>query len=700
MKNDAPWRQVPERLRSDPFLSFNLMQVTVTVGGALVLLLFMFQAVPVLAYYPGEVLIRGLIAGGVGGAVAIAANARYLLALRTFTRAAASGRTVPAEAAERLSKTSSNLPARLLILTVILWTLMPLLLGLWLKLSRIVGMEDAIRLGLTGLIYSPIQGLLLFYCSRLTLRGLGRRASAAGIELEETSRGRLGLRAKLVVGYACLAAVPLLAGLMVTDVSRERQVTEANLDRVCAALGQAYAQATAVDPPDWRAAFKDNELVRSAPPGTAFQVTDRSGNILFGNLDLDGRMFWQGEIGRRESADCYRHPVPGGSRFLVLSFFRDPEVWVGAETGPRPPRASLARRYGGTLILAAVLIGLGLLLALLASEDVSAPLRELSRAAELASRGEYVRVSGVAPGDELGGLALGFNRLLALIERESARSNGRLDRAREASVELADRTARIQGIVARNRQVIDEQSSLSVEASGGCGEVTRAAAEIKERAHRTQSQMEEVVQACRDSAKILQGVTSGMGGIVQGSADLGREMEALEQNYRRMEEVIRIIDEIAESTEMLGLNAALEVGREEGRGGRFAVVATEVQHLSERIGQQTSDIKKLFGELRGSSLEMAQTIEAGRDRAAETPRWIEKLGQAIVGIEKRSGGASESMREIVGMTDQQSRALDRMKVMVTEIQSVAAVMDEVSAGAEGAMERLNELSDRLKKILS
>ena len=168
----------------------------------------------------------------------------------------------------------------------------------------------------------------------------------------------------------------------------------------------------------------------------------------------------------------------------------------------------------------------------------------------------------------------------------------------------------------------------------------------------------------------------------------------------RMEEVVRIIDDIAERTEMLGLNAALEVGHEEGgRGGRFAVVALEVQRLSERISQETSGIKRLFGEIRRSSTQMAQTIDVTRARAAEAPGWLKKLDDSIQGIERRSNGASNSMREIVHMTEQQSQSLEQMKVMVAEIQSVSTVMDEVSQGAESTMANLRQLADDLQKLL-
>lgn len=689
-----------ERVGGDLFLSFNLTQTGVTVIGALVLLIFMLLAAPVLRYYPLEVFVRGLMVSLLGGAVSLAYNSRHLLALRSLQQAVIGAAPLDPKTARLLARINYELPIRLLILTFILWPTMPLGLGLWFKATRVLDWEDAIRLGASGFLYAPIQALILFYFARLVLRRIGRITRRAGVALPEIiERSRFSLRSKLTLSYACLAIVPLLTGLLLNEVRREGQQMTANLESVCTALDRAHALASSQSFPDWEAAFGDDKVKRLAPAGTGFQAMNPAGYILHGELGLDARMIWNRLLKDRRD-ECFWRPVPGGTDFLVLRFYRDPGVWLGAETRPTPSRDSVVRRLGGALMLAMLVMGLGVLIALLAAEDVSSPVRELSRVAERASQGDYVEVSDVIPDDELGQLATGFNRLVVSVREALARSEDLIHRARGVSESLADEAGRIRELVDRNREVIDEQSSLSVEAAGGAEMVTRAAIEIKERAHHTSSQMDEASESCRVSNQTLSEVTRGMEGVITASEDLGRQMEALEENYRRMEEVVRIIDDVAERTEMLGLNAALEVGGAEGRGGRFAVVALEVQRLSERISQETSAIKSLFGDIRRSTLEMAQTIELSRSRAAETPEWIQKLSSVMKGIERRSNGASDSMREIVHMTEQQSQSLEQMKVMVSEIQSVATVMDEVSQGAENTMGKLNELAGDLRKLLN
>jgi methyl-accepting chemotaxis protein len=176
-------------------------------------------------------------------------------------------------------------------------------------------------------------------------------------------------------------------------------------------------------------------------------------------------------------------------------------------------------------------------------------------------------------------------------------------------------------------------------------------------------------------------------------------MQTLERNYRRMEEVVGIIDDIAERTEVLAMNAALEAAGRQEDGGRFGVVASEVQRLSVRISEQTVGIGRLFRELRRASMEMSQAIEASRNRASQGPRWIEKLVASLKDIDRRAALAGRSMNEIAAMTEKQSQALEQMKFMVSEIQSVARVIEEASEKAGASVTTLHSHALRLQTLV-
>jgi len=167
-----------------------------------------------------------------------------------------------------------------------------------------------------------------------------------------------------------------------------------------------------------------------------------------------------------------------------------------------------------------------------------------------------------------------------------------------------------------------------------------------------------------------------------------------------MEQVVKIIEDIAERSEILAFNATLEAGGTGEAGGRLSVVATDMARLSERITEQVTDIKLLFRDVRTSSAEIVQAIEVGRERAQQGPERIKKIKASIARIEGRARSATASMNEIVKMADGQSRALTQMQIMVSEILSVAAIIDEISLSAENTVDRLNKLAEHLKSLVA
>lgn len=692
------WTETRERLRRDVFLHFNLVQVGVTVGGCLVIYMFMLEACPGLMGMAWELFIRAAPVGLALGAFSLLYNLSYLRALFALRRFTFSGREMEERTWETLRDAASRLPLRLLLLTFFIWPPGIIAIAVWMKLAGILNLEDSVRIAVCGALYSPLQGLILFYSSRYSMRRLATLLHESGHGMASERRGGLGIREKLIASFVCLAVVPLLAGALISEVQRERAAVKINLNEACRVLDQLQAAAGPAN--DWDKAAQ--AVAGKLAPDTEFLVAGEGGNLVMGRLDRPARKVWrQGIASNGAGSECLRLPVPAQRRFVVMKFYKgqDPPVWIGAVTSPFAPSAPFWSSYGVTLVLLGAVVALGVILGFIAAADVGNPLKDLSASAVKASQGELVVVSGFLPDDEMSELAFGFNTLIASIIKELKRSSALVSEVRGVISGLSEQTAAITDLGHRQGEVIEEQNSLAIQASGGAEEVTRAAGEIKDRAHSTQYQMEEVAVASQEADTTLKEVSKIIADMVEHSELIWHKMEALESNYRRMEEVVGIIDDIAERTEILALNAALEAGTGRGSGERLSVVAGEVQHLSERISEQTMDIRRLFNEIRRSSMEMAQTIDVGRSRAREGPPWIKRLEDSLKGIENRGHAASSSMAEIVNMTGEQGQALEQMKILISEIQAVASVIDEVNSGAEATVKRLNKLAELLGKLV-
>jgi len=692
---------IKERLDKDVFLHFNLVQVGVTVAGCLIIFFFILEACPGLMGMSWELLIRGAPVGILLGVLSLTYNSSYLKVLFDLERFTLRGREMESGAWARLQEATYKLPLRLLLLTFLMWPPGIGVIALWMKLTGILNLEDSVRIAVCGLLFSPLQGLVLFYSTRYSMRRLSTLLHELGHGITGERRGGLGIREKLIASFVCLAVIPLLAGVLISQVQRERVAVNFRLNDVCRALDRVQASAGQENSAEsWERAGRAALQGGGLPEGTSFLVTDEHGGLVSGEFDRAARKVWrEGMAEGAAGGECQRMPLPGQRRFIVMKYYRDPEVWISAVTFPFPPAAPFWSSHGVTMVLVAVVIVIGVFLGFVAAADVGTPVRRLSETAAAAARGERAQASGFLPDDELSELSFGFNSLVASIHQELARSSELVAQVREVNAGLGEQTKSIAQLGARQRQVIDEQNSLSVQASGNAEEVTRASSEIKERAHSTQYQMDEVAVATQEADTTLGEVSKIIQDMMDHSELIWTKMENLESKYRRMEEVVKIIDDIAERTEMLSLNAALEAGTRTEVGDRLSVVATEVQRLSERISEQTADIRALFNEIRRASMEMAQAIDVARARAQEGPQWLKRLTDSLRGIENRARAAAGSMAEIVNMTGEQGQALEQMKILISEIQAVASVIDEVSAGAESTMERLNSLAGHLRQLV-
>jgi len=691
-----------EKIRSDVFIYLNVVQASVTVVGAFIMFIFMLRAAPgVISWW--DIFWRGLVVALVGGAYSLAYNSRRIYRFFQLSRLGAQEVDPPAELLAEVREAANYMPRGFLWMTIYLWPLAILLLGLWLYFGGALTGEDSLRVVMAGWLFAPVQALILFYSMRHVMRRVGEWYIENGWPWFEENVSGYGIRLKLVASFVCLAAASCVAGVLITEVQREALQVEETMGRVCDCLEEIHAEAgDTLNPDSWDSARYTRRQLADLPDDTEFLISDRRAGILAGSLDTTARLHWYKLTKDSDEPEhCWWSPIPGERRFVAMQYFEQPGVWIAASCRPFPKAYPFWTRYGVTLMLVVIVFGVGSFMGYMAATDVGVPLKLLTDKASQAAEGRAVKAKGFLPGDELGGLSVSFNAVVESFHNELSKSTTIVDSIREVIAGLGGATAKIRAISDRQRGAIDEHTSLAEQAGEGAQEITMAADVIKERAHHTQYKMAETSASIDTAEGLIKDVLGVINGMMDDARVLFEEMQNLERNYRRMEEVMRIIEDIAERAEILSLNATLESGgRHHGGGARFGVVAGEVRRLSERITEQTRVIDKIFREVRKSSMEMAQAIEVGKVRAEDGPKRIKELADSLVSIDQRSTEASNSMNEIVTMAEDQAKALDQMKYMVAEIQSLAAVIDEVASGADQAVRTMQGHAENLGDLIS
>ncbi len=688
------------RIKNDTFLRFTLAQLGITASGVVVLAVIGRLAVPGITDFWLEFIPRAAAVAFVLGVFAVAMVFKQNQILRVLSRHGASGK-LSDKTWEEIKKAACDLPQRLMVLTLIVWPLFAGLTGLWTWASGFITLDEAIRTGLCGLLYCPIQATLLFYFSRYSLRSMIGAFSGQGVSWFSERRGFMGLKPKLIMSYATLAVCPLFAGILLSEVQTERLELQRGLEGAGKALDYMAEQgATRSLMGRWEGAVAGAAYELKLGEGTRFQLSRPPDKLLAGEVKDDEKDKWLGVISREPVDGYVSVRVPGSRRYMVFKYFPEDEVWLSVSTDPFPSRANIFKRQGATFLLAVIIFVISIAMGYLAAEDVVTPVRLLASAAGKASRGDYEEVEGFLSDDELSDLAMGYNVLVASIRRELKRANQVSVSIRKVVSGLSEQADRIRGLADQERQVIDEQNALAEGAESRAELISQASESISDGARATKIKMDEVDEACLAAAVDLAKLSEAARGAAEANQTIHEEMEDLERNYETMEDVVGLIEEIADQAELLALNAELEAAGAGEGASRFMVVATEMRRLAIRTSEQTSWIRELFEALRESNFKMVQSIETGRKKSAMAPQRAEGLKEGLKKIQERSSLASDSMIDIVEMTDKQSGSLGEMKSIVIEIRTAAKIMDEVGLGAEKAVKKLNELSDNLNLLVS
>ena len=175
--------------------------------------------------------------------------------------------------------------------------------------------------------------------------------------------------------------------------------------------------------------------------------------------------------------------------------------------------------------------------------------------------------------------------------------------------------------------------------------------------------------------------------------DLGKSSDQIGQ-------IISVIDDIADQTNLLALNAAIEAARagEQGRG--FAVVADEVRKLAERTTKATKEIADMIRKIQADTKEAVASMAEGTKNVTEGIRLADMAGSSLAEIVTISQRVTDMVTEIAGASEEQSAAGEQI---AKNVDAIRAVTGETAMGEQQiarAAEDLNRLTEHLQELTS
>jgi len=282
---------------------------------------------------------------------------------------------------------------------------------------------------------------------------------------------------------------------------------------------------------------------------------------------------------------------------------------------------------------------------------------------------------------------------------EAARCQGLLSAAEtlEVSVQsIRDQSRQLDESSSRAREGSTDQQRFISEAASAMEQMNAAVSETAESAEAAASDAEQTMEYAKTGAAVVTKTLDSISAVSGNSQSLAERVAGLGTQAEGVGKIMGVISDIADQTNLLALNAAIEAARAGEAGRGFAVVADEVRKLAEKTMDASRDVGHA---IEGIQAQVSQTIEGVQDMtglADEASVLAHESGRALEEIVSYSGTSSERIRSIASAAMQQSSASEEVTRTITEVHSISKEtgegMEEAAGAVEALAERVEDLS--------
>lgn len=315
-------------------------------------------------------------------------------------------------------------------------------------------------------------------------------------------------------------------------------------------------------------------------------------------------------------------------------------------------------------------------------------------AGDLRQRVDVTRMD--VPGEEgrmLAQLGVAINGMLDRVQAVTTEINNALQRVDTDTKAILEATA-------RQITMANEQDAVVTETTATVNEVRATVTETAERAQSVAETAQVSVDISRTGTDAVAETISGMELIRTRVEDIADNILVLSEHTQQIGEIIAAVNNLADQSKMLALNASVEAARagEEGKG--FAVVALEVRNLADQNRDATVQVREILGEIQRATNAAVMVTEEGSKGVDQGQLLVNRAGDSIRDLSHAIEEAAMAAMQIAASTRQQTIGMDQLTQAMRTIKHSTAEMVTSTMQVEASVQRLRKATESVNGVLS
>ncbi|WP_423245995.1 methyl-accepting chemotaxis protein [Pseudomonas syringae] len=348
-----------------------------------------------------------------------------------------------------------------------------------------------------------------------------------------------------------------------------------------------------------------------------------------------------------------------------------------------------------TMIAAATALALvlSILAAWVITRQITTPLKETLEVVERVASGDLSRNLNVDRKDELG-------KLQATIQRMTVSLRELVGGIRDGVTQIASAAEELSAVTEQTSAGVNSQKVETDQVATAMHEMTATVQEVARNAEEASEAAVTADRQARDGERVVNEAIAQIERLASAVGNSSEAMGALKQESDKIGSVLDVIKSVAEQTNLLALNAAIEAARAGEAGRGFAVVADEVRSLAQRTQKSTEEIEALIARLQSGTQQATTVMDSSRELSTSSVELTRRAGGSLESITKTVSAIQAMNQQIAAAAEEQSATAEEINRSIINVRDVSEQTSAASEETAASSVELARLGNHLQVLVS